>query len=163
MKKIKEPHLKEIINNTLNHIGILNEITLPLKDYRTRVDNLRFQLVENWCLCKWCQLFNTDCENFTYWKIELLSCINNLKLVDIKNNIDKRKILTRMLIDDYDYDKSNMITRIINDKFDSENIMNITQRAKAATAFADEIQNLIQVISVHSINTNSYIQTTFKN
>ena len=68
-----------------------------------------------------------------------------------------------MLIDDYDYDKTNMIVRIINDKFDSENINNNTQRARVASAFADGIQNLIEVISVDTISTNSYIQTTFQN
>jgi len=167
MEKITESQLKEIINETvndvLNRIGMINEMAVSLKDYRARVDGLRFQLVENWCLCKWCQLFNPECEYFAHWKAELRACINNLKLVDIKNGIDKRKTLTRMLIDDYDYDETNMIVRIINDKFDSENIMDNTQRARVASAFADGIQGLIEVISVDAISTNAYIQTTFQN
>lgn len=70
MKKTTESQLKEAINETvndvLNRIGMINEMAVPLKTYRARVDDLRFQLVENWCLCKWCQLFNTECENFAY-------------------------------------------------------------------------------------------------
>lgn len=166
-KKITECQLKNIINETvndvLNRIGVMNEMAVPLKIYRARVDGLRFQLVENWCLCKYCQLFNPECENFAHWLKELKACINNLKFLDIKNGIDKRRTLTLMLIDDYDYDKTNMIVRIINDKFDSENINNNTQRARVASAFADGIQNLIEVISVDTISTNSYIQTTFQN
>lgn len=166
-KKITECQLKKIINETvndvLNRIGVMNEMAVPLKIYRARVDGLRFQLVENWCLCKYCQLFNPECENFAHWLKELKACINNLKFLDIKNGIDKRRTLTLMLIDDYDYDKTNMIVRIINDKFDSENINNNTQRARVASAFADGIQNLIEVISVDTISTNSYIQTTFQN
>lgn len=166
-KKITEYQLKEIINETvndvLNRIGVMNEMAVPLKIYRARVDGLRFQLVENWCLCKYCQLFNPECENFAHWLKELKACINNLKFIDIKNGIDKRRTLILMLIDDYDYDKTNMIVRIINDKFDSENINNNTQRVRVASAFADGIQNLIEVISVDTISTNSYIQTTFQN
>lgn len=165
-KKITELHLKKIINETvndvLNRIGMINEMAIPLKDYKNKVDGLRFQLVENWCLCKYCQLYNPESENFAHWIVELRACINNLKLVDIKNGIDKRRTLTRMLIDDYDYDETNMIVRIINDKFDLENINNNAQRARVASAFADSIQSLIDAISVDAISTNSYIQTTFQ-
>ena len=154
--------IKESVNEVLKRIGMLDEMAIPLSAYRQKVDGLRFQLVENWCLCKWCQLFNPECENFAHWIVELRACINNLKLVDIKNGIDKRRILTKMLIDDYDYDETNMIIRIVNDKFDLENINNNTQRARVASAFADNIQNLIEVISVDTIGTNSYIQTTFQ-
>jgi len=96
--KITENRLREIINESvedvLNRIGIINEMAVPLKTYKTRVDGLRFQLVENWCLCKWCQLFNPECENFAHWITELKACIDNLKFLDIKNGIDKRRTLT---------------------------------------------------------------------
>jgi len=138
-------------------------MVVPLKDYRARVDALRFQLVENWCLCKWCQLFNPECENFTHWKVELRACINNLKFLDIKNGIDKRKTLTRMLIDDYDYNSANMIERIIRGKFVLENITNNVQKVKVCTEFADNINGLIDAISIEAIDTDEYIQSTFQN
>ena len=93
--KITESRLNSIIDesveNVLNRIGLINEMAVPLKIYKERVDGLRFQLVENWCLCKWCQLFNPKCENFVHWINELKVCINNLKFLDIKNGIDKKK------------------------------------------------------------------------
>ena len=165
-KKITESQLKEIVNETvnvvLNRIGLINEMAIRLKEYKRKVDGLRFQLVENWCLCKYCQLFDPECENFKHWIVELKACINSLKLVDIKHGIDKRRTLIRMLVNDYDYNKTNMIVRIINDKFDLENINNNTQRASVASEFADNIQSLIDVISIDTISTNSYINTTFK-
>ena len=88
---LTEKQFKEMINETVNdvlkRIGVINEMAVPLKDYRARVDGLRFQLVENWCLCKWCQLFNPECENFAHWVTELKACIDNLKFLDIKNGI----------------------------------------------------------------------------
>ena len=65
-----------------------------MKDYKNRVDGLRFQLVENWCLCKYCSLFDRDNQNFNHWKIELRSVLKNLKMINIKGNIDKYKILS---------------------------------------------------------------------
>ena len=55
---------------------LITEMALPLKAYKVSVDGLCFQLVGNWCLCKWCRLFNPECENFTHWIIELKTCIN---------------------------------------------------------------------------------------
>lgn len=50
--------LNESVEDVLNRIGKINEKSVPLRVYKERVDGLRFKLVENWCLCKWCQLFN---------------------------------------------------------------------------------------------------------
>ena len=166
MKKITESQLKEIINETvndvLNRIGMINEMAVPLKTYRARVDGLRFQLVENWCLCKWCQLFNPECENFAHWITELKACIDNLKFVDIKNGIDKRKTLIKILVTDYDYDNANMIERIIRGKFVRENLTDNVQKVQACTAFADNIMGLIDAISMETIDSDEYIQNTFR-
>ena len=165
MKKITESQLKEIINETvndvLNRIGMINEMAVPLKTYRARVDGLRFQLVENWCLCKWCQLFKPECENFAHWITELKACIDNLKFLDIKNGIDKRTTLIKMLVTDYDYDNANMIERIIRGKFVRENLTDNMQKVQACTAFADNIIGLIDAISMESIDSDEYIQNTF--
>lgn len=167
MKKITESQLKEVINETvndvLNRIGMINEMAVPLKTYRARVDGLRFQLVENWCLCKWCQLFNPECENFAHWITELKACIDNLKFLDIKNNIDKRKTLIKMLVKDYDYDNANMIERIIRGKFVRENITDNIQKIQVCTTFADNIMELIDAISMEAIDSDEYIQNTFIN
>ena len=164
---LTEKQFKEMINETVNdvlkRIGVINEMAVPLKDYRARVDGLRFQLVENWCLCKWCQLFNPECENFAHWVTELKTCIDNLKFLDIKNNIDKRKTLIKMLVKDYDYDNANMIERIIRGKFVRENITDNTQKIQVCTTFADNIMGLIDAISMEVIDSDEYIQNTFIN
>ena len=101
-------------------------MAVALKTYIARVNGLRFQLVENWCLCKWCQLFNPECENFAHWITELKACIDNLKFVDIKNGIDKYKLL----LDEYNRaleqlrEKGKLPTpqEIINSKRQNKNI-----------------------------------------
>lgn len=149
--------------NIQNAEGIINEMAVPLKVYKTRVDGLRFQLVENWCLCKWCQLFNPECENFAHWITELKTCIDNLKFLDIKNGIDKRRTLTRMLVNDYDYNDANMIERIVRGKFVRENISDNIQKVRVCIEFADNINGLIDAISLDAIDSDEYIQNTFNN
>lgn len=162
MKSLKEI-IDESVENTINRIGLINEMSVPLKTYKARVDGLRFQLVENWCLCKWCQLFNEECENFSHWINELKACINNLKFLDIKNNINKRKTLLKMLVDDYDYNNSSMIERIIRGKFKKENLNNENQQQAVCEEFANNIKDLIEVISNNKIDTIEYIEKTFSN
>lgn len=165
MHIITESRLKKIIdetvNDVLNRIGLINEMAVPLKIYKARVNGLRFQLVHNWCLCKWCQLFNPKCENFAHWVTELKACIDNLKFLDIKHNIDKRRTLIKMLVTDYDYNNANMIERIIRGKFVREKITNNMQKVQVCTAFADNIIGLIDAISMEAIDTDEYLQNTF--
>lgn len=137
-------------------------MAVSLKTYRARVDDLRFQLVENWCLCKYGELFNTECENFAHWITELKACIDDLKFLDIKNGVDKRRTLIKMLVRDYDYDNANMIERIIRGRFVRENLTDNIQKVQVCTAFADNIFSLIDAISMESIDSDEYIQNTFK-
>lgn len=154
--------LNETVNDVLNRIGSINEMSVPLKNYRERVDGLRFQLVENWCLCKWCQLYNPQCTTFAHWMQELKACIDNLKFLDINNGIDKKRTLTRMLVEDYDYNNTNMIERIVRGKFNKENITNVNQKIHSCSEFANNISGLIDAISIDSIDIDTYLQDTFK-
>ena len=86
----------------------INEMSIYKKDYEKRVDDIRFQLVENWCLCKYCQLYCPSKNEFKHWIRELKTCINNIKFLDIKNGISKARILTKMLVDDYE---SNLVRK----------------------------------------------------
>lgn len=155
--------INETVNDVLKRIGIISEMAVPLKTYRARVDGLRFQLVENWCICKWCRFFNPENENFPHWMTELKACIDNLKFLDIKNGIDKRKTLIRMLVNDYDYNKVNMIERITRGKFLRENITVNDQKMQVCTAFTDGIGELIDVIALETIDTDEYLYKTFIN
>lgn len=140
---------------------LLTEMAVPLKDYRARVDGLRFQLVENWCMCEYCRLYSPDNYNFQHWLTELAAVVNNLKKLYIKEDINRQKVLKRMLIDDYDYDKPMMIEQIVRDKFDVEKITSIEQRMRICVEFTRAINNIINLISIESFSTKDYLQCQF--
>lgn len=139
----------------------IDEMAISLKDYRDKIDAYRIRLVENWCLCKYCQLYNKNHRDFNHWKIELRQNINALKLVNIKKGADKRKSLIKMLVNDYDYDDTNMIYRIIQGKFYTEHIDDEDIKIKVSSEFSDKIDDIINAIAIDSIITDKYIDKEF--
>lgn len=139
----------------------LVEMALPLKEFRKRVDRLRFQLIENWCLCKFCQLYSQDNDNFGHWISEFNACAKNIRDFEIKGRIDKKKTISSMFIDDYDYDKRRKILVIIREKFDAENIMDVDIRTAVATSFAESVNSLIDFLSYTDKSISEYVLETF--
>ena len=139
-----------------NHI--ITEMAVSLKEYKKRVDGLRFQLVENWCLLEYCRLYDPSNININHWKTELKACINNLKYLNIKSHTNKQKVLTKALIEDYDYDDVDMIFRIIEDKFGIEGIVNQVQIINICKNFTKAIKEIIYIISIDGLSTEKYLQ-----
>ena len=67
-----------------------------------------------------------------------------------------------MLVKDYDYDNANMIERIIRGKFVRENITNNTQKVQVCIEFADNINELINAISIDAIDSDKYTKYFYK-
>lgn len=160
--------LKEAINEpvseTLHRIGgaVIAEMALPLKEFKQRVDGLRFQLIENWCLCKYCQLYDQSNENRKHWAVEFRTCLKNLRDFEIKGRINKEKTISKMFIDDYDYNQERKILEIIRDKFNVEKIMDMSKRNTIATYFVNSIDELIDAISSNQTAIDDYMLTTFE-
>ena len=155
--------VNESVASTLKRIGasIVNEMALPLKTFRQRVDGLRFQLIENWCLLKYCQLYSQNNVNIDHWGSEFLACTKHIRNFEIKGGINKQKTINKMFISDYDYNQTRKILPIIQDKFDIEKIHDNTQRAAVATEFSNSINSLITFLCDTSISNTKYMKTTF--
>ena len=67
--------IDEQVSETISRIDPITEMAVPLKKYKERVDGLRFHLVRNWCLCRYCQLFDTTNICFKHWINELEAVI----------------------------------------------------------------------------------------
>lgn len=157
---LTEEELKELVMKDCQQVP--NETVEPLRKYVKRIENIRFRLAENWCLCKYCQLFSNDNPNFAHWITELKPCIQYLKFVDIKGGIDKKKTLQRILVGQYDFNSDDMIRRIIEDKFSDENINDPTIISTVSNEFTSNVDDLIEAISNNNITIDTYFQTTFQ-
>lgn len=153
----------QIENDACNgKLPILTEMAIPLKSFLIQAEGLRRQIAINWCLCKWCQLFYPQCRNFNHWKEELMAHLSHLNDINIKNKIDKRSHLHKMLVDDYDFNDRNTVLKVIANKFYKEHINDMAQRNVVADAFAANVDNVINVISNEQNETAPYVEETFK-
>ena len=139
----------------------LNEMALPLKEYTKRIDDIMYQINENWCLCKWCQMFSLENDNFNHWKEELMAHVKKLSAPKLKNNIDKKKHLEKHLVEWYDLDEVPMVLDVISHKFNIEHIIDTSQRNSVAQAFANGIHILIDVIDAGNEACETYIENEF--
>lgn len=140
---------------------MISEMAIPLKAYLEKIESFKYELARNWCLCKWCQVFDPANVNFNHWKEELSNFMDQLSAPTLKNNISKKKHLERYLIEWYELEDKAMVLSLINRKFNKEHIMDQSQRECVAQAFANSIHGLIDAIANGVVACDEYVQATF--
>lgn len=161
MRSYRRKDIEKMLEEDKKIKQMMAEMAMPLKVYVRKIDNCMHELVENWCLCKWCQMFDCGNINFNHWKKELCAFINQLKDPTIKHGIDKRKHLQKWLVEYYDLDDEDMICRIVNDKFDDEQILDKDQIRAVAKQFASNVSSLISIIASPELSTKQYVHQCF--
>ena len=116
-------------------------------EFVKRVDGLRFHLIENWCLCKYCQLYDLTNKNFSRWADEYDACVKYLRGLKIKGGFDKRRIIFKMLVEDYDYNQEGKVLFVIRERFVAE-CLNYSEGEKVVAAnFVKSIDDLIHSLA----------------
>lgn len=161
MRNYRRKDIEKMLEESKQAKQMMTEMAMPLKVYIRKIDSYMHEFVENWCLCKWCQLFDSDNINFNHWRKELCAFINQLKDPTITNGIDNKKHLQKWLVKYYDLNDTTMVCRIIKDKFDDEQIADESQMHDVAEQFASNIDTLIDVIASPELSTKKYVQAAF--
>ena len=131
---------------------------LPLSSERTGLPV--YIQIDNWCLSKYCQIYDAQNKNYNHWIIELRAHMENIKSLNIKQG-DKLKTLKKMLIYDYDFDDVSTIHRIIIGKFHRENITNVNVISFICNEFTYSVGAFIDTLGIDSIITDNYLKYTF--
>lgn len=137
-------------------------MAVTIKHFKEIVERSIFELAEYWCLCKCCSKYHLECEDFDFWIRQLRIRIDNLKLIDIKNGVDKKTVLIQMLIRDYELNKSGTIIEIIDSSFDKDIFCCSEQKESVAIEFANSVLDLIDVISEQKSSTYFYLYDRFQ-
>ena len=135
-------------------------MAISLEEYKIRVDKARLHLVENWCLCKYCELYNGDNSNSEDWAEALLYMMNDIKSLNVSDT-NKLDTLKQMLIEEYNFNDASTIHRIIVDRFYREGICNGNQIRWVSERFAKSIDDFITALGDDSIIAYKYIKDTF--
>lgn len=138
--------------------------------YQGFVSNTLPQIAQNWCLCKYCQLYRPDLnDTYIYWRSELETHLNNLNQKETNPTKNKERWTRQSIIDQ---DKYNLVLNVLKKcrlKFLQENEgsknkpgLGITedQQKEVCTLFADSLEDIISCISGPE-NVENYTRSIF--
>lgn len=154
-----ETNLDEIINYELFKKGIITEMALKKKDFIFHISSLRCQLIENWCLCAYCSLYDKNNNNFKHWKNEFIAHADNIKNCKLKDG-NKEKAINKTYIDKFDLNESLMIKQIIQGKFKIENL-DLKCLDSISQLCTKNILNIIKFLCDDNYNSIDYVKRLF--
>ena len=76
--------IKEYILDAIQESYIF-EIAYDRTEIKKRVEGLINQIIENWCLVKYCTLYDNENRNKYHWKQELKAHLYNISLLSRKS------------------------------------------------------------------------------
>ena len=154
MDKVFINELKQIVSSIVREElqkYVITEMAMSLKDYKNRVEALMQQILENWCLIRYCTLTGDKQDLKNHWKIELRAHINNIASIKLKNgdsSVSKQNALYSLWnMYDWDTDES-CISRRLYTKFEEEDIpTNDIIFAQIVTDFKNETKSIIKILT----------------
>lgn len=116
--------IKEYMLNVIQESYIF-EMAYNRKEIKKRVEALTNQIIENWCLIKYCSLYDKTNTNKYHWKQELKAHLYNIYEMKIKGGNAKTKynLISEIIYDKKEITTSSKISSIIRIKFRNENII----------------------------------------
>lgn len=115
---IKE-YILEKLQNTL-----VFEMAYSRKELKNSFDGILDQIIENWCLVKYCSLYDIRNINKNHWSNELTAHMYNILKRQLKNGGEdsKLQLLKYIAYEQKEYTTSAAIKKCIRLKFKKENI-----------------------------------------
>ena len=115
--------IKEYLLNVIQESYIF-EMAYDRKEIKKRVEGLINQIIENWCLVKYCSLYDNNNINKHHWKQELKAHLYNIYEMPLKGGNAKTKynLISEIIYDKKEITTSSKISSIIRIKFRTENI-----------------------------------------
>ena len=141
--------IKEYILNVIQESYIF-EMAYDRKEIKKRVEALTNQIIENWCLIKYCSLYDKTNTNKYHWKQELKTHLYNIYEMKIKGGNAKTKynLISEIIYDKKEITTSSKISSIIRIKFRKENVIIHNDICDSC------IENLNYIIELISNNEN---------
>lgn len=142
------------LKNILKEDLIL-EMSIPKKSFKDKIENLSQQILENWCLVRFCKLTNRTTLK-THWSYEFRNHILSLMRYKIKQNNDyeNRLKVVKEVWDELEYNTdTNVINMTVNNKFRKEDIDTKSQEYyQVLEDCMNESNTIIDLIAKADIN-----------
>lgn len=148
MKSIKE-YILDVIQESY-----IFEMAYDRKEIKKRVEALTNQIIENWCLIKYCTLYDSNNRNKYHWKQELKAHLYNIYEMRIKGGNAKTKynLISEIIYDKKEITTSSKISSIIRIKFRKENMI---IRNDICDLCIEDLKHIIELISNNENDDNT--------
>ena len=147
MLNIKE-YILEKFQNTL-----IFEMAYSRKELKNSFDSILDQIIEKWCLVKYCSLYDEQNLNKTHWANELTAHMYNILKRQLKNGDEdaKLQLLKSVTYEQKEYTTSIAIKNCIRLKFKKENIQ---IPDIVCSACIDDLETILSLISKRDTEEN---------
>lgn len=135
--------LTEILVESLAKTKIF-EMANSREKYIDVVRGLTDQVVQNWCLVKYCNMYDEENYNRLHWSKELLAHLGYIYRQKIKGGINKARTTKTAWIEQEEINDPEIVKIIIQNKFKDENIE--TDLDILSKEFVNHLNELIDAI-----------------
>ena len=139
--------LTEYINNLY-----ITEMANSLNDFERLLDNVLQQIIENWCLVYWCDIYkdnNISKKLRNHWALELKSYINKINKIKLKSG-RKDKAIKRVIIEKSELNDPTNISYLISNKFHKEGLSKYIY--KISCECSNHIEEICDILSMNNEN-----------
>lgn len=138
--------MKKLIDYILEHISntTIFEMAYDRRRYCDAIFNLHTEIVQNWCLVKYCNMFDEENYNRLHWSKELTSYLEKLQNVKLKSG-DKLRATKLELIESAELDDEEEVFKKCRTKWLDENLP-LDKLNIVAKEFVNEIENICKYI-----------------
>lgn len=144
MKYLKD-FILEAVSNTW-----LFEMAYSRQNYLHQIMGLNKQIVENWCLIKYCNLYDEENYNRLHWSKELIAHMENLCNCQLKKGLDKLKTTEYGFIYQAELDDEDVVYKMLYRKWKDEDLPEYARKI-VAKKFTEELSKLCTLIANGSV------------
>ena len=145
MKNLQE-FILEAISNTW-----LFEMAYSREKYIDRLMGLDNQIVENWCLIKYCNMFDEEHWDRLHWSKELLAHMANANECKLKKGLNKLNTTNYVFITLNELNNVDTVDLWLERKWDTEQLPD-DKRKIVAAEFVKALPKICQLIAGNSYN-----------
>lgn len=139
----------------------LFEMASNRSEFLDKLDNLHEQIIENWCLIRYCIVFDNKNINKNHWRKELSAHLYNIVLH--RYDVNRINAIKEVYLRKLRLDNSNVIYNIISKKWSKENLD--IEADYTSTIIEDFIQyglfEIIEVLSKKNTNKEQLTDYTY--
>lgn len=140
----------------------ITEMAIKLGEFRNNSEGIINQIIENWCLVRWCDMYQDELTSKrlrNHWATELINHmlrINNIKLKGSR----KDKALHNLVIKTLEYNDWIEIAKVIRNKFNEEGLENYV--TITSEECANNIKNICNILCSNENTIKEYVNGYMK-